>query len=153
MSVIWLQEYLSTFQSTILVVAHDREFVDNIAQELIVLRNKTLTYFDGNLTDYQRETRIKLKGQIKMKEAMDRKKEAVTKTIEQGYKTARKTGDDGKARMAKSRQKKLDDRWGLERSEKGGRWVPTSVRRRKSNSVLQLQTEPRSRRLSLDISC
>ncbi|KAF8336560.1 P-loop containing nucleoside triphosphate hydrolase protein [Cantharellus anzutake] len=121
-SVIWLQEYLNSFQTTTLVVAHDREFVDSVAQELIILRKNTLTYFDGNLSDYERENRIKLKGQIKMKEALDKKKEAIVKTIEHGYKTAKKTGDDGKAKMAKSRQKKLDDRWGLERSEKGGRF-------------------------------
>jgi DNA-binding ferritin-like protein len=56
-----------------------------------------------------------------MKDAMDKRKEAVVRTIEQGFRSAKKTGDDNRARMAKSRQKKLDERWGLERSEKGGR--------------------------------
>lgn len=121
LSVIWLQEYLAQFESTVLVVAHDRDFIDSITQELIVLRNRTLTYFDGNLTQYERHTREQRKNLTKQKDTMDKKKEAVIKTIEQASKNAKKTGDDTLARMAKSRQKKLDERWGVERSAKGTR--------------------------------
>lgn len=46
-----LQNYLGPLPSTILVVAHDHEFVDAIAQGNIILQNKTLTHFDGNLTE------------------------------------------------------------------------------------------------------
>ena len=121
-SVIWLQEYLHAFDTTLLVVAHDRDFVDNITQELIILRNRTLTYFDGNLTQYERHMREQRKSQIKVKEAMDKKKEAIVKTIENAHKNAKKTGDENLSKLAKSRQKKLDDRWGVERSAKGGRF-------------------------------
>jgi len=122
LSVIWLQEYLNAFDTTLLVVAHDRDFIDSITQELIVLRNRTLTYFDGNLTQYERSTREQRKSQIKMKDAMNKKKEAIVKTIENAHKNAKKTGDDNLSKLAKTRQKKLDDRWGLERSAKGGRF-------------------------------
>lgn len=123
MSVIWLQEYLNSFDTSVLIVAHDREFVDSVAQELITLRHHTLTYFDGNLSESERFAKNQNKGQMRMKEALDRKKDAMVKTIEQGFRTAKKTGDDNRAKMAKSRQRKLDERWGLERSEKGGRRV------------------------------
>ena len=66
MSVIWLQNYLDTISSTVLVVAHDREFIDAIAQETIVLRHKTLVYFDGNLTESERQTRAERKGKMRM---------------------------------------------------------------------------------------
>lgn len=130
-SVIWLQDYLSTFLSTLLVVAHDREFIDDIASsssspnggETIVLRNKSLSYFPGNFTSYERVSRKKRRGDIRAKEAMDRKKEAVEKSIEAGMRSAKKSGDDNRAKMVKSRQKKLDERWGLEKSAKGGRYV------------------------------
>lgn len=54
---------------------------------------------------------------------MDKKKDAIVKTIENAKSNARKTGDENLNRLAKSRQKKLDDRWGIERSAKGGRCV------------------------------
>lgn len=102
-----------------LLVAHDREFVDNIAQEVIILRNQSLTYFDGNLTEYEVNTKEKRRALLKQQSAMDRKKEAIEKSIEEGARSARKTGDENRARMVKSRQKKLDDRWGLEVNDKG----------------------------------
>jgi ATP-binding cassette subfamily F protein 3 len=105
-----------------LVVAHDRDFIDGITKELIILRNRTLTYFAGNLTQYERDTREQRKSQMKMKDAMDKKKEAIVKTIENAHKNAKKTGDDNLSKLAKTRQKKLDDRWGIERSAKGGRF-------------------------------
>jgi ATP-binding cassette, subfamily F, member 3 len=127
MSVIWLQNYINTISSTVVVVAHDREFIDAIAQETIILRNKTLSYFDGNLTESERHTRAERKGKIRMKEAMDKKKAAIEKSIEMGMKSAKKTGDENRARMAKSRQRKLDERWGMETSAKGTRCVPSIV--------------------------
>lgn len=123
MSVIWLQNYLDTISSTVLVVAHDREFIDAVAQETIILRNKTLSYFDGNLTESERHARVERKGKLRMKEAMDKKRNAIEKSIETGARTAKKTGDENRMRMVKSRQKKLEDRWGMEKSDKGTRCV------------------------------
>jgi len=80
-SVLWLQNYLNSFASTPLVVAHDHEFIDAIAREIITLRNKTLTYFDGNLTEYERHTRAERAGKNRMKEAMDKKRSAIEKSI------------------------------------------------------------------------
>jgi hypothetical protein len=58
-----------------------------------------------------------------MKDALDKKREAIEKSIAEGARAARKTGDDNKARMVKSRQKKLDNRWGAEVNEKGHKYV------------------------------
>lgn len=156
---IWLQEYLNSFDTTLLVVAHDRDFVDNITQELIILRNRTLTYFDGNLTEYERNTREERKSKTKMRDALDRKKDAVAKTIENARRTAKKTGNDNLAKMAKSRQNKLDDRMGLERSAKGGRYgfctfcVPnrsSSIMRLILSKLVQVQTQSRYGQLWID---
>ena len=88
---------------------------------MIILKKKKLEYFDGNPSEFQRFKLQKRKGLVKMKEAQDRKKEAIEKTIETGLKSAKKTGDDNRLRMVKSRQKKLDERWGMEKSAKGTR--------------------------------
>ncbi|KDQ06596.1 hypothetical protein BOTBODRAFT_246354 [Botryobasidium botryosum FD-172 SS1] len=121
-SVIWLQNYLESLSSTILVVAHDLDFINAITQETIHLRDKKLSYFDGNLSEYERYTRADRKSRIRQKSALDKKRSAIEKSIETGIKTAKKTGDENRARMVKSRQKKLDERWGLERSAKGTRF-------------------------------
>ena len=45
-----LQGYLKALEDTaVVVVSHDRAFLDEVAQEIIVFRNKKLTYHAGGL--------------------------------------------------------------------------------------------------------
>ena len=53
---------------------------------------------------------------------LDKKRENVERSIADAARQAKKHGDDNKMRMVKSRQKKLDDRWGLEVNAKGHRF-------------------------------
>ncbi|CEL55853.1 putative ABC transporter ATP-binding protein YheS OS=Escherichia coli O157:H7 GN=yheS PE=3 SV=1 [Rhizoctonia solani AG-1 IB] len=119
-SVIWLQKYLIGLEeTTILVVAHDRDFLDEVTEETIILREQKLAYHEGAISACERAAAKKRKSQVRMKDALDKKREAIEKSIAEGARAARKTGDDNKARMVKSRQKKLDNRWGAEVNEKG----------------------------------
>jgi len=123
-SVIWLQQYLQNLEeTTILLVAHDRAFLDEVTQETIILREQKLTYHDGAISACERAAAKKRKSKVRMRDALDKKREAMEKSISEGARAARKTGDDNKARMAKIRQKKLDDRFGVEVNEKGHRCV------------------------------
>ncbi|KAJ9667368.1 hypothetical protein H2201_002569 [Coniosporium apollinis] len=122
-SIIWLQHYVQELEdTTVVVVTHDRDFADAVAEELIVLRHLVLEYFRGNLSAYEAERRANIRYMTKMKEAKDRQKSHIEKTIQQNVKAAKKSGDDNKLRQAASRQKKLDERWGLEVSAKGTRF-------------------------------
>ncbi|KAG9123707.1 hypothetical protein FRC07_014222 [Ceratobasidium sp. 392] len=119
-SVIWLQRYLNNLEeTTILLVAHDRAFLDQATQETIILREQKLSYHEGAISACERAAAKKRKSQLRMRDALDKKRDLIEKSIAEGARAARKTGDDNKARMVKSRQKKLDDRWGLEVNEKG----------------------------------
>ncbi|CAE6515674.1 unnamed protein product [Rhizoctonia solani] len=119
-SVIWLQRYLTNLEeTTILLVAHDRDFLDEVTEETIILREQKLTYHEGAISACERAAAKKRKSQVRMKDALDKKREAIEKSIAEGARAARKTGDENKARMVKSRQKKLDDRWGAEVNDKG----------------------------------
>ena len=118
-AVLFVQEFIKEVPHTVVTVSHDREFLDEVADELIVLRKNVLTYFDGNLTDYERDTHRKLKFALRQQETLDKKKEKVQKSIADAAKSAKKSGDDNKMRMVKSRQRKLDERWGLEVNAKG----------------------------------
>lgn len=126
LGILWLQRFLLNLQTsshtTVLLVSHDREFIDTVCQEVIILRDQTLTYFRGNLSAYEddvRSTRVNLG---RMQEAQDKQKAHMEKTIRNNIKTGKATGDDNRLRQAKSRQKKLDDRMGMEVGLKGGRF-------------------------------
>lgn len=122
-SIIWLQDYINSMTSTTIVVTtHDRDFGDAVAEELILLRNQVLETFRGNLSQYERERYKKNLHMTKMKDAKDKQKKHIEKSIASSIKAARDKGDDKKLKQAASRQKKLDERWGVEVGLKGGRF-------------------------------
>ncbi|KAF8751726.1 ABC transporter [Rhizoctonia solani] len=126
-SVVWLQNYLTELEdTTILVVAHDRDFLDEATEETIILREQKLAYHEGAISACERAGAKKRKSKVRMKDALDKKREAIEKTIAEGARAARKTGDENKARMVKSRQKKLDNRWGLKSTTRDTRFHLTS---------------------------
>lgn len=53
-AVIWLQRFVNELDHSVVVVSHDRAFLDAVAGELIVLRKEKLAYSDGNLTEYEK---------------------------------------------------------------------------------------------------
>lgn len=121
-SVLWLEGFIHAARCTVVTVAHDVDFFNAVTQELIVLSNKSLEYFDGNLREYERTKRRKRKMALRQQMALDRSRAHIEKSIAQGKKEANKTGDENKQRMVKSREKKLNDRWGLETNAAGHRF-------------------------------
>ncbi|KAI0371233.1 hypothetical protein BV20DRAFT_1120652 [Pilatotrama ljubarskyi] len=121
-AIIWLQDYLSQLDNTTIVtVSHDRAFLNAIADEIIVFKNQTLTYHDGNFDEYMEHTEEKRKYMERMAEAIERKKAAAEKTVQTAMSQARKAGDDKKMAQAASRQRKLE-RIGMEVNDKGHRF-------------------------------
>ncbi|OOO12736.1 ABC transporter related protein [Aspergillus oryzae] len=126
LGVVWLENYLrqlkDTSQTTIILVSHDRDFVNAVCEEIIILRDQKFTYFKGNLSAYEKDFEEQKLYWGRMKEAQERQIAHMEATIRETTKTGKKTNDDNKLRMAKSRQKKLDDRMGVQVSATGGRF-------------------------------
>lgn len=51
-SIAWLETYLLNYKGAVIVVSHDRYFLDRIATKVIELDNTKATVFSGNYTDY-----------------------------------------------------------------------------------------------------
>src|SRR5438128_9732413 len=56
-SLIWFQEYLKNYPGSIIVISHDREFLNNIVGSIVEIRQSKLMRYRGNYDDYlvQRE--------------------------------------------------------------------------------------------------
>lgn len=127
MGMLWLQKFLedmhdSAPDTAVVLVSHDRDFVNATCDELMILREKQLVYFQGNLESYEKSIRHEILRMSRMKEAQDRQIAHMNKTVANSIQQGKKTGDDNKLRQAKSRQKKLDERMGMEVSAKGTRF-------------------------------
>ncbi|HEX2067054.1 MAG TPA: ATP-binding cassette domain-containing protein, partial [Candidatus Thermoplasmatota archaeon] len=51
-SIEWLEEWVDGFAGTVLVVAHDRAFLDNVAQRVLEVSAGRITAYTGNYEDY-----------------------------------------------------------------------------------------------------
>lgn len=57
-AILWLQEYIinDTNDMIVVVVSHDREFLNNVTEETIILKDKQLKYHPGNYQDWEANT-------------------------------------------------------------------------------------------------
>lgn len=49
----WLEDYLSAYRGAILVVSHDRYFLDKVTERILEIENKSLLSFKGNYSKYK----------------------------------------------------------------------------------------------------
>jgi ATPase subunit of ABC transporter with duplicated ATPase domains len=69
-AIVWLESYLTneTEGQTVVVVSHDRNFLDSVTDETIIFRDKKLTYHPGNYEDWEKNTEEQKKRKARLKE-------------------------------------------------------------------------------------
>ena len=72
----WLENYLSEFENTVLVVSHDRHFLDSICTHIIDIDFSRIQLFSGNYTFWYESSQLALRQQMAQnKKAEEKKKE------------------------------------------------------------------------------
>lgn len=61
----WLEDYLKSYQGALLFVSHDKAFINNIANKILELENKTLSVYYGNYDKYALEKKHRYEIQLK----------------------------------------------------------------------------------------
>jgi ATP-binding cassette subfamily F protein 3 len=51
-SLLWLQDYLKTYSGAILMISHDRQFMDEIVEKVFEISEQKLLEYTGNYADY-----------------------------------------------------------------------------------------------------
>lgn len=51
----WLETFIDEYQGTVVMVTHDRYFLDNVANYMVEIENGRLNIFEGNYSDYLRQ--------------------------------------------------------------------------------------------------
>lgn len=57
-SIVWLENYLLNYKGTVLIVSHDRYFLDKIVNKVIEIENGSLMTFSGNYTEYAKKKEL-----------------------------------------------------------------------------------------------
>eukprot|EP00941_MAST-03F_sp_MAST-3F-sp1_P002144 g2144.t1 len=111
-AVVWLEEYLTNhFSNTLIVVSHDRSFLNSVSTDILVMRNSQLNIFRGNFNQFEETERQRVKQQERLRKAQEMKRahlqEYITKHAELG------SNGPKAARQRKARMKRME-RLGME---------------------------------------
>ena len=55
MSLLWFQDYLKTYNGAILMISHDREFMNAIVNEVHEISERRLLHYSGNYSDFEKQ--------------------------------------------------------------------------------------------------
>ena len=58
-SIRWVENYLKNYEGAIVVVSHDRTFLNNVATKTVEVAHKTLTLYEGNYDFYTEEKQLR----------------------------------------------------------------------------------------------
>jgi ATP-binding cassette subfamily F protein 3 len=58
-SIQWLEEYLSEYEGAVVIISHDRYFIDRICDRIAELDHKKITDYHGNYEDYEEQKALR----------------------------------------------------------------------------------------------
>jgi ATP-binding cassette subfamily F protein 3 len=107
----WLQNYLNDYKGTLLVISHDRYFLDHVCTTMGEMLGGRVTKFTGNYSEYQKKRAADFEARAKAYQLQQKEIEREQVIIAR----YRSFNREKSIRAAESRQKRLDK---LERLEK-----------------------------------
>ena len=101
-AVLWLEDYLQAYPGALLLISHDREFLDRIVTAIAHIENETLTLYSGNYSSFEQQRAAQRAGQQAEFVRQQREIAHIRSYIDR-FKT-----HASKARQAQSRMKALE---------------------------------------------
>lgn len=103
-SISWLENFLYSLKSTVIVVSHDRYFLDKFTNKIIEIENKKCYIYTGNYSDYV----MKKKQRVDIEQSAYNKQQAEIKKQEEVIKTLKQFNREKSIKRARSREKMLE---------------------------------------------
>lgn len=98
----WLENYLSEFENTVLVVSHDRHFLDAICTHIIDIDFSRVQQFSGNYSFWYESSQLALRQQLAQNKKAEEKKKELQEFI------ARFRANVKKSKQTTSRKKMIE---------------------------------------------
>ena len=107
----WLEGFLRAYDGTVMIISHDRYFLDQSVNRIFEMSNKKLTSYNGNYTQYIEKARQQREIELKNYENQQR----IIKKQEESIQRLKSYGREKHVKRARSKEKMLDK---IERLEK-----------------------------------
>ena len=101
-TVTWLEEYLSNFEHTVLVVSHDRHFLDSVCTHTVDIDYGKINMFAGNYSFWYESSQLALRQQQNQKAKAEEKRKELEEFIR------RFSANVAKSKQTTSRKKMLE---------------------------------------------
>ena len=101
-AVIWLERWLKSYEGTLVLISHDRDFLDPVVDKIIHIEQQTMFEYTGNYSSFERQRGAKLAQQQALFQSQQEKVAHLQKYID------RFRAQATKAKQAQSRIKMLE---------------------------------------------
>ena len=131
----WLQEYLSNFEQTVLIVSHDRYFLDSVCTHTVDIDFSKLQMFSGNYSFWYESSQLALRQQQQQNKRAEEKKKELEEFIR------RFSANVAKSRQTTSR-KKMIEKLNIEEIKPSSRRYPGIIftpDRAPGNQILEMK--------------
>lgn len=99
----WLEQYLKNYRGTIILISHDRYFLDSIATHIFDVENHGLSIYKGNYTEYAEKKRQLREAELRAYN----KQQTEIRRQEDLIRSYKERGTEKLAKRAASREKRL----------------------------------------------
>jgi ATP-binding cassette subfamily F protein 3 len=100
-SIVWLEKYLREWKGTVLLVSHDRTFLESVTTDILHLHNHQLDAYRGSFSSFLKTSKERLKNQLREYEAQLQHRKHLLEFIE-------KCRSNANAAQAQSKMKLLE---------------------------------------------
>ena len=131
----WLEDYLSKFENTVLVVSHDRHFLDSVCTHTLDIDYNKLTLFAGNYSFWYESSQLALRQQQQANKKAEEKRKELLEFIQ------RFSANVAKSKQTTSRKKMLE-KLNVEEIQPSSRRYPGIIftpQREPGNKILEVK--------------
>ncbi|BAX82030.1 ABC-F family ATP-binding cassette domain-containing protein [Labilibaculum antarcticum] len=101
-TVMWLENYLANFENTVIVVSHDRHFLDSVCTDIVDIDFGKVQMFSGNYTFWYESSQLAARQQANQNKKAEEKKKELQEFI------ARFSANVAKSKQTTSRKKMIE---------------------------------------------
>ncbi|WP_170311536.1 ribosomal protection-like ABC-F family protein [Vallitalea okinawensis] len=114
-SIEWLEEYLESYVGSVMVISHDRFFLDKVITKIIEIENKTCSLYHGNYSYYVEEKERRILQQLEAYEQQKKKIKSMEEAIRRFRDWGTRSDDPRFFKKAANMQKRIDKMDHIER--------------------------------------
>ncbi|MCT4665797.1 MAG: ATP-binding cassette domain-containing protein [Flavobacteriales bacterium] len=116
----WLEDFLADFENTVIVISHDRHFLDNVCTNIVDIDFSKIKQFTGNYSFWYHSSQLALQQRQQQNKKMEDKKKELQDFIQ------RFSANASKSKQATSRKKVLE-KLNIEDIEPSSRRYPAII--------------------------